>query len=239
MTFFPSFIPLWVSISFLIAICVPVFMIANLVRKGSNTVRKGRNYGIVLGFYILYLVYVSIGSWNGWFDELSLPPKILKFTMFPLLLFLLLVVFNLPSYKSILAKLSLAALVRIHIFRLVGSYFLILGLFGALPLSIALIAGLGDIITALSSIFVVKALQQKSAFAKKLTWAWNTFGLLDIIATSSMALYLTYQSIETGVQGVEALASFPFSFIPAFAPATIIFLHLSVYRKLLEHKSLL
>jgi hypothetical protein len=236
MTFFPSFVPLWVSISFLMAICIPVYMIANLVRKGSITVQRGRiNFSIVLGFYILYLIYVSIGSWNGWFDELSLPPKILKFTMFPLLAFLLLVVFNLPTYKTILAKLSLAALVRIHIFRLLGSYFLILGLFGALPLSIALIAGLGDMITALLSVFVAKALQHKSAFAKKLTWTWNTFGLLDIIVTSSMALYLTHQSMQTAAQGVEALASFPFSFIPAFAPATIIFLHLSVYRKLLVH----
>jgi hypothetical protein len=41
--------------------------------------------------------------------------------------------------------------------------------------------------------------------------------------------------MQTAAQGVEALASFPFSFIPAFAPATIIFLHLSVYRKLLVH----
>ena len=40
----------------------------------------------------LPLIYVSIGIWNGWFDELSLPPKILKFTMFLLLAFLLLVV---------------------------------------------------------------------------------------------------------------------------------------------------
>jgi hypothetical protein len=32
--------------------------------------------------------------------------------------------------------------------------------------------------------------------------------------------------------GVDTLAKFPFSLIPAFAPPTIIFLHVLIYRKL-------
>jgi len=237
MSFLPEFVPKAVSIVFLLAFFFPVGMVANLFRKGGRAEQQGRKIAIcILLFYGLYLLYVSVAAFNGVFDELSLPPKILKFTMFPLAAFLLLVVFNLSIYKAILRRLQLDDLVRVHVFRLVGSFFLILGFFEALPLSIALLAGLGDVITALTSLFVARVIRQKKSFAIRLTWLWNSFGLLDIIATSVTALILTKISLDTGVQGVEALASFPFCFIPAFAPATIVFLHLSVYRKLIGER---
>jgi len=228
---FPDFVPTWVALLFLVAIFFPIFMIAKLAKKGS---KSNKVCLAVIGFYFVYLTYVSLASFNGWFDEVSLPPKILKLTMIPLLGFLFVVVFNLPIYKKIVDQLLLSDLVGVHIFRLIGSTFLILGFYQALPSSIALIAGLGDVITAVSSVFVAQALQQNKSYARKLTWFWNTFGLLDIIATSATALILTKLSIETGTQGVDALAVFPFCFIPAFAPATILFLHASVYRKLLR-----
>lgn len=234
MTLFSDFVPVYISVLFLMVIFIPTFMIAALAKKGvEDTSLSQKVYFTIIGFYLLYLLYVTIASFNGVFDPVSLPPTILKFTMMPLLAFLLLVVFNLPIYKKILKKLTLPDLVRIHIFRLIGSFFLILGFYQALPSSIALIAGCGDVITAVSSIFVANALLKKKSYAIKLTWVWNTFGLLDIIATSATALILTKISIDTGAQGVDALAAFPFCFIPAFAPATIIFLHLSIYRKLL------
>lgn len=237
MSFLTDLVPSWVSILFLIVIPIPIFLIAHLAKKGSEPSPKSNiNYWSVLFFYGIYLVYVSIACFQGLFEEVTLPPKILKFTMVPLLIFLLVIIFNLPVYKSILKKLSLSDLVRIHIFRLIGSFFLILGFYQVLPLSIALIAGLGDLTTALSSIFVAKSLRENKAYARKLTFAWNTFGFLDIIATSATAFILTKFSIETGSQGVDALGVFPFCFIPAFAPATIIFLHISIYRKLLMKK---
>lgn len=228
-----SAVPAWVSISFLTAILFPIFMIARLASKGVDDASKARYvYCCIIGFYSLYLLYVTIAAFNGWFDEVSLPPKILRMTMLPLLGFLLLVVFNLTIYKAIIKTLPLADLVQVHCFRLMGSFFLILGFYEVLPASIALLAGTGDILTAISSIFVAQALQRNKPYAIPLTWFWNTFGLLDILATSATAFILTKQSIEIGTQGVEALAAFPFCFIPAFAPATIIFLHLSIYKKL-------
>lgn len=234
MSFLSDFVPYWVSILFLIVIPIPIFLIAGLAKKGSNDLQKGKtNYFVIVLFYSLYFIYVSIACFKGFFEEVTLPPKILKFTMVPLLIFLMVVVFNLKVYKNILKKLDLSDLVRIHIFRLIGSFFLILGFYQVLPSTIALIAGFGDVITALSSIFVAKSLQQNKTYAKKLTFAWNTFGFLDIIATSATAFILTKLSIETGSQGVDALGVFPFCLIPAFAPATILFLHISIYRKLL------
>lgn len=233
MDFLTQLVPSWVSLLFLAVILIPTFLIAGLARKGSKDGAQGAAvFGAVVTFYLVYLGYVAYTCLDGWFDAQTLPPMILRYTMIPLLLFLLVIVFNLPIYKSILHRTKLSDLVRIHIFRLIGSFFLILGFFKALPPSIAIIAGCGDLITAISSIFVARAIDSGKSYARPLTWAWNTFGFLDILATSASALILTKLAIDTGSQGVEALGQFPFCFIPAFAPATIIFLHFSVYRKL-------
>ena len=142
------------------------------------------------------------------------------------------IIYNTTICKQANAILNLEDLIKIHIFRLIGSTFIILLLYDLLPPIFALFAGIGDLLTAISSIFVVKAIRNKKNYARKLAYAWNTFGFVDILITSAMAIIFTKISIDNSIQGVEFLAEFPFCFIPAFAPPTIIFLHLLVYRKL-------
>ena len=204
-------------------------MVARLAGKAQ--LRNG--FAKTLGFYLVYLTLVSIASLIGFYDEVMLPPKIVATTTFPFAV-VLIVYFSTNQCIAATNALSLETLVGVHIFRLVGSFFIVLFLLGQLPKPFALIAGLGDVITALSSIWVVRAIRQQKPYARRLTWVWNTFGLLDILATSAMAILFTKWSIDTGAQGVEFLAAFPFCFIPAFAPPTIIFLHFLVIRKLRE-----
>ena len=237
MMVFTSSAPLWVSVLFLVVIPVPVFLIARLARQGAEASGAKTVFNTVLGFYLFYMVYVTIACLNGAFEVVGLPPRIMVLTAVPLLAFLLIVVFNSGVYKKILSRVGLPDLVQIHIFRLIGGFFIILSLYEALPRTFAMIAGIGDILTALTSLYVADAIRQKKSYALPLTVVWNTFGLLDILATATMAFVLTKISIETGAQGVDTLAEFPFCYIPAFAPATIIFLHLSAYRKLLTSKN--
>lgn len=224
------------SIVFLIAFIFPTLLIARQAKKGAPQKQKKAVFLSVIAFYTCYLIGVSIACLNGVFDATTLPPRIISVTTIPLLVFLLGIVFNTRIYKTILTNSKLADLVKLHIFRLIGSFFLLLMFLKLLPTPLGLIAGLGDLITAISSLFVARAITTQKSYAKALTITWNTFGLLDILVTSSTAMYLTKLSIETGSQGVEILASFPFCFIPAFAPATIIFLHVSIYRKLFSKK---
>ena len=235
MNLLTDLVPNWVSIAFLIVIPIPVFLIARLVFKHSSSGSKKR-FWLVLLFYGLYFVYVGYAAIHGWFDELTLPPMILQRATIPLLLFLTLIIFNLRVYRNLLINTPLEALVKIHIFRLIGSFFIILALHDVLPKPFAFIAGIGDVITAVSSIWVARYIQTNGKHHRLITVVWNTFGLLDILATAVMAFVITKIQIETGAPGVEVLAAFPFCLIPAFAPPTIIFLHLSVYRKLVFRK---
>jgi hypothetical protein len=166
------------------------------------------------------------------FNGVFLPPLVLLYATFPLAFFLFGVIIHLPIYKTLLQHANLQDLVRVHIFRLLGVFFLILAFHDALPTFFAIVAGLGDMITAVSSIFVAKAIENKKPYAQKLTYIWNAFGLMDIIFTAIMANVLTKISIDTHAMGVDTLAMFPFCLIPAFAPPTIIFLHVSIYKKI-------
>jgi len=224
---FSDQLPTYISVLFLLAFTIPVYMVSRLAQKAQ--IKNGMK--VVLGFYLVYLTVVALGSLSGFYTTVMLPPKIVVTTTLPFAAFLIFI-YNTKSVKQANEVLKLEDLVGIHIFRLIGSIFLILLLHNLLPPVFALIAGVGDVLTALTSIFVVKAIEHKKSYAKRLTYIWNTFGLIDILTTAILAIVFTKISIDTGNIGVDILAEFPFCFVPAFAPPTIIFLHLLVYRKL-------
>jgi hypothetical protein len=225
-------LPQWIATSFLIVFPFAVFLIALLVKKSAPAGKGNRLFYTVLGFYVLYLAYITVCSFNGLFDKVFLPPMVLLLGTFPLALFLFTVVINSKAYKTVLENTLLQDLVRVHILRLVGVFFILLAVHDALPKWFAIIAGAGDMITAILSIFVANALENKRKNAQKWALAWNIFGTIDILFTAITANILTKISIETGEQGVDALAQFPFCFIPAFAPPTIFLLHYSIFKKL-------
>ncbi len=227
---FTNHVPYIISIAFLIAIIIPVFMINSIIKRATGNSKP------IIPFYITYFIVVSILCFQGVFNTETLPPRIIVVTTLPLLLFYIFYISNTKFYKSFLDKVALPDLVKIHIFRLIGGFFLILFFLDQLPATFAFIAGCGDIITALSSLYVAKIIKESKTSATPITIVWNTFGLIDILVTSATAVFLTKMSIETGSMGVDILTQFPFCLIPAFAPATIIFLHITIYRKILNQK---
>lgn len=226
------FTPEWLSWFFVLAITIPVILIAVFARKNSLYQKQNLVFGSIICFFVVYFFYVFIAGKNGLFQEVSLPPKILLFTTFPYALFLFGIIDKLSISKQIFEKSLINDLIGLHIFRLIGSTFIILSFYDSLPKSFAFIAGFGDVIAATTNVFVVNVIKNKKKYTKKLIFVWNTFGLIDIIMTAILANVFTRISIDTGVMGVDTLAKFPFSLIPAFAPPTIIFLHVLIYRKL-------
>lgn len=225
-------LPQWMSVLFLIVIPIPVILIAFVAQKGVAEKNKSLLFYSLIAILLAYFTLVSIAAVNGLFNKVSFPPTVLLYTTVPYALFLFMIIYNLKGYKMIFEKLQLTDLVMLHIFRLVGVFFLLLTYYDTLPKTFALMAGLGDMITAITSVFVVKAIKSNKPYAKKLVYVWNTFGLADILFTAIAANVLTKISIDTGAMGVDVLAQFPYCLIPAFAPPTIIFLHVAIYRKI-------
>lgn len=242
MTNYISDLPGWAIALFIASFLYSIFLIANPAKQAAlnagMSANSARNiqFGI-MGFYFLWLLYVSILSLKGLFYINSLPPKIVVFVTLPLTLILFLFVGNTSLFKKLLRSASLESLISMHIFRLVGSFFIILYFYRLLPAGFAFSGGLGDIITALLAFPVANAVSKGKPGSMTALYAWNIFGMLDILNVVAIAVITAKDSMISGAHGDLEMTIFPFVWFPAFAPATILFLHVSIFRKLYQLKS--
>jgi hypothetical protein len=231
------FVPQWISIAFLFAIPWPFILISIFVQRTSKQTQYKYAFQFVVSFFGLYFLYILLASYNGWFNHIALPPRVLLLTTFPFAFLLFVILANSKVYNTMIENAAIQNIVKLHLFRLIGVFFILLGVHEALPKPFAFIAGIGDVLTAVTSIFVAKVIQNKKSYAKKLTYYWNVFGTVDILFTAIGANVLTKISIDTGSMGVDSLAFFPFCIIPAFAPPMILFLHWTIFKKLKDFTS--
>lgn len=234
-------VPFWLSILFIICFgTFPVFLIANAVQSAFSNGNLANGDLIrkrILLFYWSYLAIVALVSLTGFFAENVLPPRIIVFSALPLLLFYLLYIQKTDWFKLAFTHIKLEQLIFIHVFRFVGVFFLLIYFYDALPKKFAYIGGIGDIVSAALVFPVVIALKKKLSFAKFLVWIWNIIGMIDIVSVIVTAVVLTNLAVQNNEMGVQQFGTFPFSWIPAFAPATIIFLHVLILKKLLKGDS--
>lgn len=233
-------VPDWVNISFAILfLTIPTFLLGHFFTRELMQIdpKKGKQLKIgIITFVILFFAIVFTLTICGLYSVNVLPPRILLFGAIPLALMYMLL-FRLKLVKQAYQAMSLESLIAIHLFRFVGTYFFILYAYGALPKQFAFLGGGGDILAAILVFPVVFALRRKWKYALIAVFVWNIIGLMDIISVLSNALYFTQLSIEGQGDGVLQFTNPPFSWIPAFAPATIIFLHVLVFMKLRKLKS--
>lgn len=232
-----SNVPMWVSLLFIPTFPITIYYISQIIKRGGidaglsqkqvNTIQLG-----IWGFFALYLTYTFVLSMLGILSKNTLPPNVFIFTVIPLLLFLFGFIFNKPLYWKILDAIPLESLVKIHTFRFVGVFFLIACFYKTLPAHFAILAGLGDIATAIGAIFVAKWIKEHKSWHKRATLIWNIFGFWDIVSVIISAILTTISSIENTTQGIIEMTKVPYVWIPAFAPAVIIFLHISIFKKL-------
>jgi len=106
--------------------------------------------------------------------------------------------------------------------------------YNLLPTGFAIRAGLGDIITAISAICVTHYVFKKKTLSIRWAYAWNVFGLLDILSVVVSAIFITITANANPNSSINVLelTKFPFALISAFAPAIIVFLHIITFVKL-------
>ncbi len=233
-----SGMPLWAIVLFIASFLYSIFFIANPAKQAAlnagMSARKSRNIQIgIFGFYVLYLTYVSVLSLKGVFDVNSLPPRVMVWAGLPLMVILFLWIGNTRLFRQLLRSATLESLITIHVFRVVGGFFIILYGYRLLPSGFALEGGLGDITTALLAIPVARMVSKGSKWQMPAVFAWNVFGMLDIINLVVLAVISATNAIgTTGAGSLREMTLFPFSWFPAFAPATILFLHVVIFRKM-------
>jgi len=237
-----STMPLWAIVLFIAGFLYSIAFIANPAKQAAldagMTMAGARKVQLgIFCFYILYLAYASLMALRGVFNVNSVPPKVMVLTAIPLLIVLFLIVGNTKLFKRLLRSITLESLIAMHVFRLLGVFFLLLYFYHLLPLGFAFSSGLGDIITAVLAVPLAKMVAKRKPGSIKLAYAWNIFGALDIINLLVIAVINAIHSIGAGEQPESEMTQFPFVWFPAFAPATILFLHFTIFRKLEQIKA--
>lgn len=226
-----SGMPLWSIVLFIAGFLYSIVFITKPIKQAAlnagMSLRKSGNIQIgIFVFYLLYLIYVSFFSLQGVFDVNALPPRVMVWAGIPLLVILFGFIGNTGLFKTLLRSITLESLIAVHIFRVLGVFFILLYCYHLLPMKFAFFAGWGDVITAIAALPVARMAAKKKPGWKIAVYIWNIFGIMDIIDLLAVA-------VTTGANGnLREMAVFPFVWFPAFAPATILFLHTIVFRKL-------
>jgi hypothetical protein len=228
----------WSSAAFLLLFSLFPLAIWRLVgvafRETGQAPDRVRTWQVrVLAAYSLFFVIVSLVAMTGFFNANTLPPRIILFIAVPLAVLYLLLALGSSVFKQALRAVPASEIIRVHVLRFIGIVFLLLAAQGALPTGFAQLAGWGDIVAAALAWPVAWALDRRLKYSVPLALAWNTFGLVDILNVLRMALSQAQQAVEQGESQILVLSTFPYALIPSFAPATIIFMHVIIYRKLL------
>jgi hypothetical protein len=132
-----------------------------------------------------------------------------------------------PGFRSWIASLDIRLFPSFHLSRFVGIYFLVLHTRGELPYAFAVPGGWGDILVAASALLLL-LLPGGPAARPGLLFAWNLFGLLDILFVVGTATRLALGDPAS----MAALMRFPLSLVPTFLVPLIIASHLMLFWRL-------
>lgn len=240
MAHYLSGMPLWAILSFIIIFPASIVYIIRPVRQAAIdagfTPQRSRNIQVgIFAFYMVYLVYISFLSLSGILQVNTIPPKVMILAGLPLMIILFGFIGNTKVFKQVFSAITLETLIRVHLFRVVGVFFIFLYGYHLLPQQFALSAGLGDIITALLAFPVATMAARRKNWWKAAVYGWSIIGILDIVRLLFIATIIARNSAVTGVDGgLREMTVFPFVWFPAFAPATILFMHTLVFRKLYQ-----
>lgn len=224
---------------FIISLAFPLFMYAFAIKSAGKTAGMSSSkiqkiQILVFGFFILWWGFTSFLSVKGLLYGNVLPPKPVLFLVLPLILFLFFVVKRNATFKRLFEAIKIETLINIHIYRLIGCWFLIMAHYELLPFGFAARAGWGDILSGVLALLVTFMVFNKKTLSIKWAYAWNIFGLIDILSVVISATILTSSahSNPTNANDIMELTRFPFALIPAFAPASLVFLHIITFEKL-------
>ncbi|SNY94971.1 hypothetical protein [Flagellimonas pacifica] len=164
--------------------------------------------------------------WNtGFYYDLSLPPRIPLFMVFPVFLFIALLLFR-NRNRNIIVAIPIALPIAVQSFRAVIEvlfYFTFSS--GVLPIQVTFEGANYDVLIGLSAIVIAIYANRPNASAKVLV-VWNIIGILVVLFAAFIFITSFYFPAIWGNTGIPiAFNQFPYLLLPTFLMPFAVFLH--------------
>ncbi|WP_420603566.1 hypothetical protein [Flagellimonas sp.] len=211
---------------FVILLVILLWTLNNAMKK-IGVVHPKRNSALAITFIgIFSWLALQLFVWNtGFYYNLSLPPRIPLFMVFPVLLFIVLFLFRNRNH-SIIAAIPIALPVAVQSFRAVIEvlfYFTFLS--GVLPIQVTFEGANYDVLIGLSAIAIAIYASRPNASSKVLI-AWNIIGILVVLFAAFIFITSFYFPAIWGNTGIPiAFNQFPYLLLPTFLMPFAVFLH--------------
>lgn len=196
-----------------------------LLKRGSTTTKRNR---------ILLLTLIGILSWltlqffiwsTGFYYDLSLPPRIPLFMVFPVFLFTFLFLNRNRNHK-VLTAIPIALPIAIQSFRAVIEvlfYFTFLN--HILPIQVTFEGSNYDVLIGLSAI-VMAVYANRPNSSRKILLIWNVLGILVVLFAAFIFITSFYMPAIWGNTGIPLeFNQFPYLLLPTFLMPFAVFLH--------------
>lgn len=182
--------------------------------------------GRVLAVLVAWLALAVLAGAGGLLAGVR--PPFPQVVLAVLTLALLAAVRRVPTLRAWALAIDIRALVLFHVTRFVGIYFLVLHARGALPRAFAVPYGIGDIVVAAGALLVAALAPRHGTAGWTVYAAWNTAGLVDILAVVVTAGRLGMAESAS----MRALMVLPLSLLPTFVVPIIVASHVVIFARL-------
>ena len=204
-----------------------VFIVSSLLVSMDASRGMKLALGAVLGLWTGIAAAVSAAGWL----TIGQPPVIGVFVALPLVAAALFA--SSASGRRAFMSLPLQLIVGLNICRVFAIMFLLLAMQGRLSGPFPYSAGLGDIITGLAAIPLLRLMLRQEANAGAIR-AWNAFGLADLVVAIGLGVMSADGSLLQvfSAPGSAAMQHLPWSFVPTVLVPLYMIMHAVVWAKL-------
>jgi len=187
----------------------------------------------------------AAGTWVGvaaavaGSGSLSQPATVLAMFAAPLLATGMILI-AVPAARRAVGAIPLKVLAGLNIIRLSGVLFVLLAFAGRLCGPCPYVAGLGDFVTGALAVPLLWSAATKRPIRDRSVFAWNTFGMLDLIVAVVLGSISRdgspLQLIHDGV-GTAAMLSLPWAFVPTVLVPFLLIAHSIIFARLRARRS--
>jgi len=224
-------IPNYVAGTF-IAIVVAVLAFLTYAVSAASTGKKSLTPSITLTVLLGWIFLISVQTYNGFFLDFSMPPR-LMFYIGACVLFMILL-FVIPKTRTFLLEIPITTLHYLHIIRVpVEMVLWWLAVWNAVPNEMTFEGANLDIISGISAPFAAVFMVGSRSKSRVGAVIWNliALGLLINIVVRAISLTPYFYEPSVALPANIGVFYFPYILLPTFVVPAVLFCHVvSIYQ---------